>query len=992
VYQGASGALSFDNAGSVTSAGGRNAAPTVRLDGSGLASATIANSGTITGGGLLATLSFDGAAGTGAAPTGSFVNSGTISGAYGVTLASSVTNNTVVNSSETGPADIAPLSLSVTNSGTIEATAFAGSALVSQISGPAALTITNSGTIRASGAGFVSYELLDWYTCFYTPGPCQYVASAEPALAIGSISDSLTPGNAVTTSITNTASGVIEATGSVSTAIRSDNPLTLVNSGTITGTDFTVEPFDGDAGPEGTIRFAGAIQTFGTGNDSITNSGTINGSIDLAGGNDIVVNTGTINGNVMLGDGDDRFVERLSAVVTGTVDGGAGANTLTIDLTGGGTLNASYFDTFTHFGTVALTGSGSIAASGVLPVQTLFLDAGSTFELQAGSTLQTLGATALTGTDGADHVINRGTIVGDVALGGGDDLFEVYGAASVRGHVDGGAGSDRLVFHLDDAAGRTAMDVRPYTGFEQLALESGTGTLSGDVGFDTISINGGRLIGLAGSTISAPGGITVARGATFGSAGTVNGAILVNGTLSPGASPGTMRVNGNVTLASGSTTYFEMTPTVSDALVITGNLAIASGTTLQIVGERPLTPGIRYHLITATDGITGSFATIDKVATVQGFIMQTADSIDLLGTLQLHAGASRAVTATTTYLNDLLITGAASDQLLAAMPQLTSADGYVNAAAVATLHPEAYAAASQIGIDNGLAISSALRSTQRAGEGAHRGLFTLGQGLGGWQTMRGNAAAGTANARDNTGGFLGGIGYQAGKLAFAAFAGRLYANQTLPTRAASTRANGTFVGGMVSFANRGLDLGGSVTWDDSSATTRRTLFDASTVTGDYALHTLTLDAHGGYGFALGRGGWRIGPELGVTHIRVKRGEARETGGSLFALDVAGRRQQATFLSADVRLDMAASARLRPWLTAGWRRRLGGNAMLATASLSGVAAQFTVEGARRDRDYAQIGGGFDWTATPGVILFARGSSAVTNAYGTTNVTGGIRLGF
>jgi hypothetical protein len=93
----------------------------------------------------------------------------------------------------------------------------------------------------------------------------------------------------------------------------------------------------------------------------------------------------------------------------------------------------------------------------------------------------------------------------------------------------------------------------------------------------------------------------------------------------------------------------------------------------------------------------------------------------------------------------------------------------------------------------------------------------------------------------------GGIGYQAGKLAFAAFAGRLYANQTLPTRAASTRANGTFVGGMVSFANRGLDLGGSVTWDDSSATTRRTLFDASTVTGDYALHTLTLDAHGGYG-------------------------------------------------------------------------------------------------------------------------------------------------
>jgi hypothetical protein len=94
------------------------------------------------------------------------------------------------------------------------------------------------------------------------------------------------------------------------------------------------------------------------------------------------------------------------------------------------------------------------------------------------------------------------------------------------------------------------------------------------------------------------------------------GAILVNGTLSRAPRRSMMRVS-NVTLASGSTTYFEMTPTVSDALVITGNLAIASGTTLQIVGEQPLTPGIRYHLITATDGITGSFATIDKVATVQ---------------------------------------------------------------------------------------------------------------------------------------------------------------------------------------------------------------------------------------------------------------------------------------------------------------------------------------------------------------------------------------
>jgi uncharacterized protein with beta-barrel porin domain len=72
-------------------------------------------------------------------------------------------------------------------------------------------------------------------------------------------------------------------------------------------------------------------------------------------------------------------------------------------------------------------------------------------------------------------------------------------------------------------------------------------------------MTGGRLVGLGGSTINAPG-ITVGSGATFGSAGTVNANLSVSGILSPGASPGTMTVNGNVTLNSGSTALFEITP------------------------------------------------------------------------------------------------------------------------------------------------------------------------------------------------------------------------------------------------------------------------------------------------------------------------------------------------------------------------------------------------------------------------------------------------
>ncbi len=969
VSQWGTGALSFDNSGTITEAGFASA---LGITGYQLTGAKITNSGTIRGGSAVIDYAF---AQDAVSPSLTFSNSGVIETGDGLTIAPS-------NLYEQPDS----YSLALENSGTLSASASGASALNVRGDGSATINIANTGTIRSEGDG---YEGM-FYGWIPLPDYPYYDLVVRPetfASTAVSVSGSTGP-----TSLVN--AGTIEAKGAYAAAIRVTSALDLVNTGTIDGTSgYTVTADNLSAETYGTTRFAGAVQTFGGKDDRIVNSGTIIGSIDLGGGNDYVENTGSIIGNVYLGDGDDLFVQRLSAVMTGTVDGGAGNDTLLADLTGGGVLDSAFFQTFTGFENFGVTGSGSVTVNGVLPVQTLFVSEGTTFELAAGSTLQTLGETVLTGTDGSEHVVNRGTIIGNVALGGGNDVFEAFAGSSVSGVVDGGTGTDRLALHFDQAAtAPTAIDLNTYTNFEELAMESGTGSLASDASFDGIWVNGGRLIGLAGSTITARNGISVAQGATFGSAGTVNGNITVQGTLSPGASPAMMTVDGNVTLASGSTTLFEMTPTVSDALVINGSLTIASGTTLNIVGERPLTPGVTYHLITATDGITGSFSRIEKVQTVLGYIVQTSDTLDLLGTLQLHAGAGKNVTATNGYLNDLLIAGTASDGLVTAVQKLTQADGYVNEAAMNTLHPEAYAVAGQIGIDNGLAISSALRASQRTGEAGKSRFFMLGQGLGSWQNLRGNSGQGTSNVRQNSGGLLGGIGYQAGPVAVAAVVGRIYANQSLPALGARTKADGTFVGASVSFERGGLDLGGSVVWDGSSATTHRSLFDRTETTGHYDLHSLTFDAHGGYGFAIGKGGWRLGPELGVTHIRVKRGDAHETGSDVFALDVAGRKQDATFVSVDLRLDMAAQTRLRPWLTAGWRYRASGDATLATAGFSDVSSRFTVAGAERDRNYAQVGGGFDWAATPGITLFARGNTAFTGANGVTNVTGGIRLGF
>lgn len=84
--------------------------------------------------------------------------------------------------------------------------------------------------------------------------------------------------------------------------------------------------------------------------------------------------------------------------------------------------------------------------------------------------------------------------------------------------------------------------------------------------------------------------IAVRSGATFGSASSVIGNIAVAGTLSPGASLGSMTVTGNVSLARGSVSLFEITPTIADKLAIDGGLSIASGATLRIVADGAIRP------------------------------------------------------------------------------------------------------------------------------------------------------------------------------------------------------------------------------------------------------------------------------------------------------------------------------------------------------------------------------------------------------------------
>lgn len=587
---------------------------------------------------------------------------------------------------------------------------------------------------------------------------------------------------------------------------------------------------------------------------------------------------------------------------------------------------------------------------------------------------------------GKDRVTLLGSVSGDIDLGEGDDELVLDAAWAIGGKATGGEGTDivQIGFSGSDAAPQQR-DLSNIEAFEQLQVLGGVGALSGTAVFPTVDVRNGRLIGLAGSTIS--GNITVQQGAVFGSAGTVNGNVDVSGTLSPGASPGTMTVNGNVMLNAGSNSVFELTPTVTDALVVNGGLTIADGAKLTLTGRA--TPGIR-RLITASDGVNGSFGSnVTLGSGTAGVVRYSAGGIDLYSLFQTRPNAGGPVGTITDTLNRLLLDNKATPAILAAFPALVDAEGYASAAAISTLSAEPYASVAQVGIENGLAISQALRGSRLAGLADSSGLFVFGQAYGHWRSFDADRR-GAANAAIDSSGYLGGVGYGNSTLGAALFVGRSDSKQQMRSLGARNDADGLFFGGRVHYANGGLSAGVSVVFDRAKADTVRNPVVGGTSRGHYDLHGTTLDGWLAYDVSFANDWW-IGPQIGVTHVSVKRDRVRENGGA-FALDVARQRYDATFLTGDLKLATPTREGLRSWVAAGVRHRLSSDAVTARASFVGTGTSYTLLGAERRKTLPHLGAGIDFAASSNVSLFLNGDAEFDGRNDARQVNGGIIFRF
>ncbi|MEM6284965.1 MAG: hypothetical protein AAF787_22430 [Chloroflexota bacterium] len=227
----------------------------------------------------------------------------------------------------------------VVNNGDISVNSQGGGVIVEFDDGD----VVNNGTINASGIirgvyEFGAGDVINNGTII-SEGPagcCNADAISESAI-----------GGVVNNGIVIAQDGVGIRTGSG----RSVGPVesytdAVTNTGTVTGSEASIYTGQADdtvinSGTlNGDVIIGSGLNRVGNDDDTLTNSGTINGNIEAGMGDDLVENSGIIDGDLTLGTGNDSV--NSSGTITGLIDGGAGEDTLTATGTASGCEGTSF--------------------------------------------------------------------------------------------------------------------------------------------------------------------------------------------------------------------------------------------------------------------------------------------------------------------------------------------------------------------------------------------------------------------------------------------------------------------------------------------------------------------------------------------------------------------------------------------------------------------------------------------------------------------------
>lgn len=230
---------------------------------------------------------------------------------------------------------------------------------------------------------------------------------------------------------------------------------------------------DIDIGLDALLRSVGSAPTvsLGDGGNRIVNAGQISGggiAVYISGGDNLVVNRGDMEGHLSSGlliEGADNNVINRGSI--SSVNGVA----LFIDGDSNYILNS---------GTISSDDASAVETAGI---------AGQTTRLFNTGTISSTDEAAFVGGATEDEVTNRGTMIGSVYLGDGEDELDSRGG-TIEGFIDGGGGSDFIIAtHLDDYInGGTGNDALfGMNGDDILYGEEDDDILFGGVGADLLS-------------------------------------------------------------------------------------------------------------------------------------------------------------------------------------------------------------------------------------------------------------------------------------------------------------------------------------------------------------------------------------------------------------------------------------------------------------------------------------------------------------------------
>ena len=673
------------------------------------------------------------------------------------------------------------------------------------------------------------------------------------------------------------------------------------------------------------------------------------GFVNVSDGNNLTL-SGALSGRELLKEGKGTLTLNGANSYSHTVvkEGSVIGNSASIS---GDILNA---------GTVTFNIAGNETYSG--NIQGVNATNGSMIKDGAGSL--TLGGISM-----LDWTINQGQLIVDANKYGGDINIGTHGTAVFNQAANGtlaGTLSGTGTF-VKDGAG-TLFITGDYSSFDGLVKIASGGVNTGTAG--KLGMLGGSMIVDNGAVLSGVG--TIGRGASSMIT------VADGGILAPGNSIGTLTVNGNLVLESGSIYNVETDPlsTDSDRVKVTGDATINGGTVAHIGFAGDYALNTKYTILQADGKLSGSFG---NVTSEFAFLNPTLLYDYNAGSVQLELARNgvQFISKGTTP-NHLAVANAidgmgASSSVYDAFVKLPD-NKIVIANALDSLSGEIYGSTTSALIEESSYVRDIVNNRMRFALGGivmddgmssqqiDHNWNAWAQAYGGWNKIDGNGNY--ADVKHSTGGFLVGADTIAenGWL-IGAFAGYSDSSIKAENRGASASVDSFHVGAYAAKEwdnNVALRLGVANSWHkvDTQRTASFLGFGPENLTSD--ANARTFQAFGEVAYKIETKKVTFEPYVNAAYVNHHMGGYNEEGGSA-VLKGSKSKSSAVFGTVGVRAktEVKLGKKTKATVSAGVGYRRASNGVRGAASHGFTGSdEFTIHGAPIAKDALILEAGVD----------------------------------